>query len=41
MTVKERLIQKLDRLPEPVLKEVLEFVLTLKAKHLVGSEGEA
>ncbi|NJK74845.1 MAG: DUF2281 domain-containing protein [Richelia sp. CSU_2_1] len=38
MTVKEQLIQELDRLPEPILKEVLEFVLALKTKPPVESE---
>lgn len=41
MTVKEQLIQELDRVPEPILKEVLEFVLALKAKHPVESETES
>ena len=38
MTVKDQLLQEIDQIPEPLLKEVLEFVLALKAKNLVKSE---
>ena len=38
MTAKDQLLQELDQVPEPMLKEVLEFVLALKAKQPVKSE---
>lgn len=38
MTAKDQLLQEIDQVPEPLLKEVLEFVLALKAKNLVKSE---
>jgi hypothetical protein len=33
MTIKEQITQELERLPEPVLKEVLDFVQFLKTKQ--------
>jgi predicted Ser/Thr protein kinase len=33
MTVKDQLLQELDRVPESAIEEVLEFVLALQAKH--------
>lgn len=33
MTAKDQLLQELDQVPEPLLKEVLDFVLALKAKN--------
>lgn len=33
MTVKEQLIQELDRVPEPILLKVLEFMRELKAQE--------
>jgi uncharacterized protein YifE (UPF0438 family) len=33
MTTKEQILQELDRVPEPAMAEVLEFVLALQAKH--------
>jgi predicted kinase len=38
MTAKEQLLQELDQVPEPMLKEVLVLVLALKAKQPVKSE---
>jgi Protein of unknown function (DUF2281) len=33
MTIKEQITQELERLPEPVLKEVLDFVQFLQTKQ--------
>lgn len=33
MTIKEQITQELERLPEPVLQEVLDFVQFLKTKQ--------
>ena len=33
MTVKDQLLQELDRVPESAMAEVLEFVLALQTKH--------
>jgi hypothetical protein len=33
MTIKEQITQELERLPEPVLKDVLDFVQFLKTKQ--------
>ncbi|NET01523.1 MAG: DUF2281 domain-containing protein [Sphaerospermopsis sp. SIO1G2] len=33
MTIKEQITQELERLPEPVLKEVLDFVQFLQIKQ--------
>jgi hypothetical protein len=33
MTIKEQITQELERSPEPVLKEVLDFVQFLKTKQ--------
>jgi hypothetical protein len=33
MTIKEQITQELEKLPEPVLQEVLDFVEFLKTKH--------
>jgi hypothetical protein len=33
MTIKEQITQELERLPESVLKEVLDFVQFLQTKH--------
>ena len=38
MTAKDQLLQELDRVPEPMLQEVLEFLLALKAKYPVKSD---
>ena len=38
MTAKDQILQELDQVPEPMLKEVLVFVLALKAKQPVKSE---
>ncbi|MEG4802209.1 DUF2281 domain-containing protein [Microcoleus sp. ARI1-B5] len=38
MTAKDQLLQEIDQLPEPMLKEMLDFVLALKAKHPVKSD---
>jgi hypothetical protein len=35
MSAKDQLLQELDQIPEPMLKEVLDFVLALKVKHPV------
>lgn len=32
MNTKEQIIQEIEQVPEPLLKEVLEFVRTLKVK---------
>ncbi len=32
--LKERLLQELDQTPAPILKEVLDFLLFIKAKEL-------
>ncbi|MEA5553801.1 DUF2281 domain-containing protein [Anabaena cylindrica UHCC 0172] len=33
MTVKEQIAQELEKLPEPVLQEILDFVRFLQNKH--------
>ncbi|MBD2293335.1 DUF2281 domain-containing protein [Anabaena sphaerica FACHB-251] len=33
MTIKEQITQELEKLPEPVLQEVLDFVQFLQTKH--------
>ena len=38
MTAKDQLLQELDQVPEPMLQEVLEFLLALKAKYPVKSD---
>ncbi|MEG4067959.1 hypothetical protein QUA42_11465 [Microcoleus sp. Pol11C2] len=38
MTAKDQLLQELAQVPETMLKEVLDFVLSLKAKQPVKSE---
>ncbi|WP_293126278.1 DUF2281 domain-containing protein [Microcoleus sp. bin38.metabat.b11b12b14.051] len=38
MSVKEQLLQEIDQLPEPILKEMLEVLLEIKAKDPVKSE---
>lgn len=38
MSAKDQLLQELDQIPEPMLKEVLDFVLALKVKHPVKSD---
>lgn len=39
MNTKEQIIQEIEQVPEPLLKEVLEFVRSLKVKH--PTEGKA
>ncbi|MEC4984430.1 MAG: DUF2281 domain-containing protein [Oscillatoria sp. PMC 1068.18] len=34
MKVKDKLIQEIENLPEPILAELLDFLLFLKAKKL-------
>ena len=38
MTAKDQLLQELDEVPEPMLKEVLVLALALKAKQPVKAE---
>ncbi|QJB44080.1 DUF2281 domain-containing protein [Dolichospermum flos-aquae] len=33
MTIKEQITQELEKLPEPVLQEILDFVQFLQTKH--------
>ena len=33
MTIKEQITQELEKLPEPVLQEILDFVQFLQIKH--------
>jgi hypothetical protein len=33
MTIKEQITQELEKLPEPVLQEILDFVQLLQTKH--------
>jgi len=33
MTIKEQLLQEIEKLPEPLLKEVLDFIQFLQNKH--------
>jgi hypothetical protein len=33
MTIKEQITQELEKLPEPLLQEILDFVQFLQAKH--------
>ncbi|MBE9001950.1 DUF2281 domain-containing protein [Nostoc sp. LEGE 12447] len=33
MTIKEQINQELEKLPEPLLQEILDFVQFLQAKH--------
>jgi len=33
MTIKEQLLQEIEKLPEPLLKEVLNFIQFLQNKH--------
>ncbi|MDZ8134034.1 MAG: DUF2281 domain-containing protein [Nostoc sp. DedQUE04] len=33
MTIKEQINQELEKLPEPLLQEILDFVQSLQAKH--------
>ncbi|RCJ36995.1 DUF2281 domain-containing protein [Nostoc minutum NIES-26] len=37
MTVKEQITQELEKLPEPLLEEILDFVQFLQAKHQTNS----
>ena len=39
MNTKEQIIHEIEQVPEPLLKELLEFVRSLKGKH--PSEGKA
>jgi hypothetical protein len=38
MTHKEQLIQELDNIPDPLIVEVLDFLLFLKTKQTQGSQ---
>ncbi|MEC4815968.1 MAG: DUF2281 domain-containing protein [Scytonema sp. PMC 1069.18] len=33
MTIKEQITQEIEKLPEPLLQEILDFVQFLQAKH--------
>ncbi|MEH1770945.1 DUF2281 domain-containing protein [Nostoc sp.] len=33
MTIKEQITQEMEKLPEPLLQEILDFVQFLQAKH--------
>lgn len=33
MTIKEQITQKLEKLPEPLLREILDFVQFLQSKY--------
>jgi hypothetical protein len=33
MTIKEQITQELEKLPEPLLQEILDFVQFLQTKH--------
>ncbi|MEA5604111.1 DUF2281 domain-containing protein [Nostoc sp. UHCC 0252] len=37
MTTKEQINQELEKLPEPLLQEILDFVQFLQAKHQTNS----
>ncbi len=40
MNCKEQIIQEIERIPEPLLSEVLDFIQFLKQKHLSQDKWE-
>jgi hypothetical protein len=41
MTAKEKLLQEIQYSPEPLIQEVLDFLLFTKSRHYLPSEHEA